>query len=209
MATVVDICNIALSYLGDTGTVTSIDPPEGSPQADHCARFYPLALNKILMETAWAFATKRAKLNQLKEAPVGAAYAYGFPSDCLHIQRVFDASGRDLRSYHLERSDYGMTILTEIPADWIKYTTSSVPAELFPSDFADALAHLLAAKLAGAAITGSTGASMAEEQLKIYTLMVKDAMQRDALQDASIDLPRTPYTGDMRLPEEIGGWYAR
>lgn len=209
MATVVDICNIALSYLGDTGTVTSIDPPEGSPQADHCARFYPLALNRILTETAWTFATKRAKLNLLKEPPIGAAYAYGYPSDCLQIQRVFDKSGRDLYSYHLERSDYGMAILTDVPADWVRYTTSLVPAELFPSDFADALAHLLAAKLAGAAITGATGASMAEEQLKIYTLMVKDAIKRDALQDTSVDMARTPYTGDMRLPEEMGGWYGR
>ena len=50
---------------------------------------------------------------------------------------------------------------------------------------------------------------MAEEQLKIYTLMVKDAIKRDALQDTSVDMARTPYTGDMRLPEEMGGWYAR
>ena len=33
MSSVVDICNIALSRLGDRATVTSIDPPEGSAQA--------------------------------------------------------------------------------------------------------------------------------------------------------------------------------
>ena len=48
MSSVVDICNIALSRLGDRATVTSIDPPEGSAQADHCRRFYPIALKTIL-----------------------------------------------------------------------------------------------------------------------------------------------------------------
>ena len=48
MASVVDICNQALSHLGDSATVASIDPPEGSAQAEHCARFYPAALAALL-----------------------------------------------------------------------------------------------------------------------------------------------------------------
>ena len=42
MASVADICNMALGHLGDSATVASIDPPEGSAQAEHCARFYPM-----------------------------------------------------------------------------------------------------------------------------------------------------------------------
>ena len=58
MATEVDICNMALSFLGDRATVTSINPPEGSAQAEHCARFYPMALNEMLAQARWSFATK-------------------------------------------------------------------------------------------------------------------------------------------------------
>ena len=207
MATVVDICNMALSYLGDQGTVSSIDPPEGSAQADHCARFYPIALTRILSETAWSFATKRETLAELASPPVGASYAYAYPSDCVNILSVHDESGRELRRFRVERSSLSLAIITDMPANWVKYTTTKTASELFPMDFADALSHLLAAKLAGAMITGSTGASMSQEQQKIYMVLVKEAIRRDALRDRIEDEPRTPYSGDMRLPSDDGGRY--
>ncbi len=207
MATVADICNMALSYLGDQGTVTSIDPPEGSAQADHCARFYPIALTRILSETAWSFATKRENLSELVTPPIGAEYAYAYPSDCVNILSLHDESGRPIRRFRLERSAQAMAILTDVPATWIRYTTTKTPCELFPMDFSDALSHLLAAKLAGAMITGSTGSSLAEEQQKIYMVLLKDAIRRDALTDRIEDEPRTPYSGDMRLPSDEGGRY--
>lgn len=207
MATVVDICNMALSYLGDQGTVSSIDPPEGSAQADHCARFYPIALNRILTETAWSFATKREELAELKVPPTGAAYAYAYPSNCVNVLSVYDEDDREIYRFRIERSSQALAIITDVPASWIKFTTTETPAELFPMDFVDALSHLLAAKLAGAMITGSTGASMSEEQQKIYQMLVQEAVRRDAFAERVADQPRTQYTGDMRLSDDLGGRY--
>ena len=48
MASEVDICNLALGHLGDNATVASLNPPEGSVQAQHCARFYPIARDALL-----------------------------------------------------------------------------------------------------------------------------------------------------------------
>ena len=48
MPSAVTICNLALAHLGDSATVSSIDPPEGSAPAEHCARFYPVALGLLL-----------------------------------------------------------------------------------------------------------------------------------------------------------------
>ena len=62
MASEVEICNLALSHLGDTATVASSDPPEGSAQAEHCARFYPIARDALLEMQNWKFATRRATL---------------------------------------------------------------------------------------------------------------------------------------------------
>ena len=62
MSSVIDICNLALSHLGDTATVASIDPPEGSAQAEHCSRFYPVARDAMLELFNWKFATRRATL---------------------------------------------------------------------------------------------------------------------------------------------------
>ena len=60
MSSEVAICNLALAHLGDSATVASIDPPEGSAQSEHCARFYPIARDALLEMHAWKFATRRA-----------------------------------------------------------------------------------------------------------------------------------------------------
>ena len=65
MASTVDICNLALAHLGDTATVASIDPPEGSAQSEHCARFYPIARDSLLEMHAWNFSMRRINLAQL------------------------------------------------------------------------------------------------------------------------------------------------
>jgi hypothetical protein len=41
VASSVDIANLALAHLGDEAAVTSFDPPDGSAQAEHCARLLP------------------------------------------------------------------------------------------------------------------------------------------------------------------------
>jgi hypothetical protein len=62
MATEVDICNLALGHLGDNATVASLTPPEGSAQAEHAARFYPISRDTLLESHAWNFATRRATM---------------------------------------------------------------------------------------------------------------------------------------------------
>lgn len=92
MSTDVDICNLALARLGDPATISSIDPPEGSAQADHCARFYPMARDAVLTAHPWRFAISRKRLAKLAEAPVGTeANYFALPSDCLRLVSVHDA----------------------------------------------------------------------------------------------------------------------
>ena len=61
MASEVEICNLALARLGDAATVVSIDPPEGSAQAEHCAMFYPMARDTLLAQHPWGFAQRRVR----------------------------------------------------------------------------------------------------------------------------------------------------
>lgn len=198
MATEVDICNVALSFLGDRATVTSIDPPEGSsPQADHCARFYPMALQEILQSFPWTFATTRATLAELQTTPDSVRFAYALPANCLRLLYVYGAPGVECRSWSLERSASGLMVITEEPAQYVIYTTSRVAAAQFPPAFVEALCHLLASKLAGAVIPGSTGMDLMSKHLQAYDLYAQRAMALDARQEQpTIRLP-TPYTGDM------------
>ncbi|MDD3884558.1 MAG: hypothetical protein PHW66_06435 [Gallionella sp.] len=95
MASDIEICNLALSHLGDTATVASLDPPEGSPQASHCAQFYPIARDSLLEMHAWGFATKRIQLAQLGSGWPEWTYAYAKPNDTVNILAVLPPDATD------------------------------------------------------------------------------------------------------------------
>ncbi len=88
MASVVDICNLALAHLGDEATVSSIDPPEGSAQAEHCARFYPIARDTVLEAHDWNFASTRGVLALVGSAWPSWAYCYELPTGCVRAISV-------------------------------------------------------------------------------------------------------------------------
>jgi hypothetical protein len=83
MATEVDIANLALGHLGDSATVASLDPPEGSAQAEHCARFYPISRDSLLEMYPWNFSARKTALAEVANPWDQWAYAYALPSDCL------------------------------------------------------------------------------------------------------------------------------
>lgn len=101
MASEVDICNLALSHLGDTATVVSIYPPENSVQAQLCARFYPVARNALLEMANWGFATRRVPLAQVANPTLDADgngpwdYAYAMPNAVINLLSVVPAGSPD------------------------------------------------------------------------------------------------------------------
>ena len=92
MASEVDICNLALARLGDNATVASIDPPEGSAQAEHCARFYAVARDSLLEMHAWKFATRRVQLAKLTVESWDWSFAYAEPTGALKLLGVLSAT---------------------------------------------------------------------------------------------------------------------
>lgn len=90
MASAVDICNLALSWLGDSGTVTEISPPEGSAQAERCATFYPIARDSLLSMHDWNFNTRRGTLTgvTLPTDITEWLYAYALPNDTLSVLQI-------------------------------------------------------------------------------------------------------------------------
>ena len=203
MATAVDICNLALTYIGAQGSLSSIDPPEGSPQADNCARYWPIALGQALREYAWSFATVRKPLSEFKVGSPGWGYAYAYPSDCAQLIGVYDESGIRLTNVAPMRINGVNAIATTYPAKTVEYITTEVDTSTLPSDFCDALAHLLAAKIAGAMIAGSSGAQVHEEQLKIYMVQIRDVIKRDAKQFRERVKEENPFMGDYHCEGEF------
>lgn len=104
MASVVDICNLALAHLGDEATVSSIDPPEGSAQAEHCARFYPIARDTVLEAHDWNFATTRGVLGLVGSAWPSWAFCYELPTACVRVISVLPPGALDDYSVGFPRS---------------------------------------------------------------------------------------------------------
>lgn len=205
MASVVDICNLALARLGDEATVSSIDPPEGSAQAEHCARFYPIARDTLLEAHQWTFCTKRATPAVIDAGIVQWQYAYAAPADLIDIISVMNYQSSDDFSqplvidnqvlgstnsgmgtyapqpYSLETLDDGTSvILTNQENALIRYTARITDTTKFPSQFVDALAWLLASYLAGPIMKGDVGVRMGQACYQAYIAAFRSASTNDA-----------------------------
>lgn len=175
MSSVIDIANLALSKLGDSATVSSINPPEGSAQAEHCQRFYPIARDSLLELHSWNFATKRVVLAQLTDTPPDAwAYVYAAPSDYIRALSLIPsgaASEADTMPFVIETNvDGTLVIFTNVSEATLKYISQVTDTNKFTPLFVNTLATLLASYLAGPVIKGSEG-------LKIGDAMFNKAMQ--------------------------------
>jgi hypothetical protein len=186
MASVVQICNMALSHIGSEARVSSISPPDGSVEAGHCADFYDMARTELLEPGNWNFALKRALLAQTTNLSTAWAYAYVKPSDCQRALRVLrpnvtvtvftqDTVGahtddRDSAAFDIE----GDVIFSNEPDAVLVYVRDVVDTNRFPASFTSALSYLLSAYLAGPIIKGNEG------------VRVSDAMRQRAMSLADV-----------------------
>ena len=175
MASVVQICNMALSHIGSDARVASISPPDGSVEAGHCATFYDIARTEMLEPGNWAFSLKRAALAQVTNPSTVWAYAYAKPADCQRALRILRPSiavtvfTQDLRvEPHTDDRDTapfdieGEVILTNEPDAKLVYVQDVTDSTKFPASFTSALSYLLAGYLAGPIIKGNEGVRLGD-----------------------------------------------
>jgi len=186
MASVVDISNLALARLGDSATVASIDPPEGSIQAEQCARFYPIARDSLLEAHEWKFATRRAVLAQLAVESFDWQFAYAEPAGAIKLLAVIPhTAGRDAKTsqYIAEGAEDGTPlILTDLEDATVRYIARVTDTTKFSPLFVDALAWLLASYLAGPVLKGDTGAAAAKSCYQMARTVLSQATVSDANQ---------------------------
>lgn len=214
MSTDVDICNLALARLGDPATISSIDPPEGSAQADHCARFYPMARDAVLTAHPWRFAITRKTLAKINEAPVGTdANYFSLPSDCLRLVSVHDAGEvtpwdenfLDLPplTYTVEMRASAKVLLCHASDVFVRYVSVRTPESVFPPDVVDAIGWLLASYLAGTMVPGTSGTQLAAQLTQAYQGAIQTAMKNDSAHTVERVRVDSPFAGDAH-----GGEYA-
>lgn len=188
MASEVDICNIALGHLGDEAAISAISPPDGSVQASHCARIYPMARDELLESHNWRFALRRAALALVSttEQPQEWGYTYAYPS-CLRVIAVRPANEPTTANAGLifdqeeflskpttfpftieTLSDGSQVIYTNVENATVMYVALVTDTAKFSPLFRAALARLMAHYLAGPILKGKAGMAVAKDQLELF-----------------------------------------
>ncbi|GAB4375571.1 MAG: hypothetical protein Kow00114_38800 [Kiloniellaceae bacterium] len=181
MADVTGICNSALAKIG-AARITALE--EGSKNASLCAELYERCRDDLLRAHSWNFATARAKLARLAEAPVfGYAHAYALPADWVRSVAVHGCeSGGPEVACRIE----GSALLSDAEAIYLRYIRRVEDANLMPADFREALACLLARELAVPIAQSNT----LEEKLEArFRTRLRRARTTDGLEDQVEPMP--------------------
>lgn len=210
MSSDVDIANLALAHLGEDANIAALDPPEGYPHAERCARFYTIARNTLLEMHPWSFATKRVDSPAQRETETTTwQYAYVMPSDCLKPFAVLPYEATDdystsllppsspytnpyalqftyFPSYQTKPFEYEtlldgtVVVYTNEPSASIRYIASITDAAKYTPGFVVALSRFLASFLAGPVIKGDVGRAEAKGQYQIFLVEFGRAAASDA-----------------------------
>jgi hypothetical protein len=195
MTAPIDLCNLALSHIGERGDIASIDPPEASVEAQRCAQFYPMTRKLLLAMHPWSFATKRvtaADLSASNTVPETWTYAYGLPAGVIKILGVYDGGEwrdetyADQIAYEIGSDSTGPMVLYSNAEDAvIRYIFDQTDSTLYPPLFVEAFSWLLAGRLAGPTIKGTEGVRVGQAATQQGMAWAMKAASEDANQSAS------------------------
>ena len=183
MASKVSICNLALTRVGEAGSITNIDPPEGSVHAKVCATLYPVSVGILLEAHDWRFATRRAALAEIQTKELhGWRGLFALPSDCQRVISVRPSTVQRPQNppFAVERFDGSPALFTDCPTPVIQYIMAEPGVGSFPPLFVDALAWHLAQALAGSLIKGKEGLQITAALTAKYREALGEAMKKDA-----------------------------
>ncbi|RUM90700.1 MAG: hypothetical protein DSZ27_08395 [Thiomicrospira sp.] len=172
MANVIDICNIALSHLGQRPNVTSISPPEGSVEAEYCATYWPLARDAALGEFDWGFATRVSRMNKVISTVSGYEYMYALPSNCIRVSSVIPEDSLEEQEYEITDYDGGRYVISNQDDARIKYVYRLEDPVGYPPAFTDALTWLMASHLS---MPVTRDIKLKKASMEMYEMLIQKA----------------------------------
>lgn len=152
MASVVSICNLALSNIGKENINALTD---AGAEARACSQFYDHTRDTLLQGYPWRFAGKTQALAQItNDKPGQWGFAYSRPVDCLKVRWVrpkYFADDRALTQQEeisFQHEVDGQVIYCNLSPALLRYTSRATDPTRFTPLFVDALAWHLAVRLA-------------------------------------------------------------
>ncbi|MBP2635054.1 MAG: hypothetical protein H6Q72_961 [Firmicutes bacterium] len=198
-----DICNIALSNLGITRSISNFT--DNTIEAMLCGRYYDLAKEIALTAYEWKFANiyNSAALTLTEDAHAEYQYVYEYPDDCLKITAVGTARDLGVFEYPFEVFaiyDENYDTVKRIGCDIADATASylvDVDENAMPAAFVKALSWGIAAEVAYGL---TTSPQMAQYASQMYGVALNQAIHRNFTEGKQ--------TKEMpRYIRARGGWY--
>lgn len=143
--TITEVCNQALGRVG-AQRIMSIDDL-GSKAASACKNVFETTVLEVARAADWNCLRKRVELGQLADAPAFEwTYQYQLPSDFVNLIELngVDYVGQVQDDWEIE----GKLLLTDAESAKIKYTAYVDDVSQWDPGFANAVAVLIAAKIA-------------------------------------------------------------
>lgn len=198
MASVIDICNMALSRIGNSQRINALD--EASIQAEQCSLFYEPARDFVLRDFAWSFARAYASLAEVADNPdPGYPYAYAIPTDCLKIRQIvnpafpawygsaFDDCVRRPNVQAIAYRVMGRTLATTVSPVTLEYTQQVTNPEYFDPMFVSALAWRLGSQIAPAVAKDAGVAQNCEAMYRAEIAQAAAAMLNEGANDYTFE----------------------
>lgn len=173
-----NICNMALSHLGISSEIQSLDT-DRSQEGSACRQFFDTARKTVLRDFAWPFAKKMIALGLVANQPNQFwAYSYQYPSDCLHFLRVMSCIYTDTRQsrvpYEIVYGTAGQEIWTNQDTASGEYTVDVIDTSRFPPDFIIPLSLRLAGYISPR-LTAGDPYKLGQRAMQLYDLEIARA----------------------------------
>lgn len=185
LADLTAVSNLALSHLGEP-FLTDIDTDTGTT-AEAVRLHLPQCIDTCLEGHVWSFATRCATLAAAtidEDNPPAPSYGsvFDLPGDSLRLIKV---NGLDLDAPRQDfeiKGRFLMLVETDADAPVVDYITANAPVPDWPTTFTDAVAFLLAARLAPL-LTQSQ--PLAAQFLQAHEIALGKARSKDARETRS------------------------
>ena len=184
----VDICNLALNFLGK-GIIKSLS--ENTELARTCKLHYDRYRRILLKDYSWEFAERTMKLEPVEDFGdnvKGWKNVYRYPDDCLQVLKIYDGDDHrkdDKRErFFVQSVDYRLgtkVICCNLENAYMDYVYNEEDCNYFSEEFVEALAHYLAYGMAQA-LTGSEAKAQTELQYMqnaLYQAKLRTARERE------------------------------
>jgi hypothetical protein len=173
VASAIDICNLALSRIGQGVPIASLT--EASEPAVQCNALLPIMRDLVLGDADWSFARRTVALALVAEDPTPTwGYSYRAPSTC---RRALYLEPEQIRiPWAQAGDDSGDLIYTDVEDAVLVYTEQVTNLGLWSTHAADALAWRMGADLA---LVLARDAGRAEDCRKQYQAAILRASAND------------------------------